>query len=228
MVVSTSTGLLGSKLIIHDIFNKKYNEYTYNYLDNYEYEKHINEYAHGIKGFPIFNKTEVEEGKKISDYTSAKTFLMPTAVKDPEKFTDAQHTNAEAKYPFIANKSQDWLLRRNSQMLQLNMGIQIIIKVHGNTLLTAGDIVECNISEQAAVKTEELGGETFDKIYKGPFLIQKIRHNFVIGGSHEMYLTLVKDSIETELAAVSDNNEPKPENIGSLYDDFYEMAEDDS
>ena len=43
--------------------------------------------------------------------------------------------------------------------------------------------------------------EKYDKFYKGPFLIKKIRHDFFNGENpkHQMNMQLVKDSLEEKL-----------------------------
>ena len=50
-----ATGVLGSKLIVHNIYSKSFKEYTYNYFDNFDNEKHITSY-HGGSQHPIFHR----------------------------------------------------------------------------------------------------------------------------------------------------------------------------
>ena len=93
-----------------------------------------------------------------------------------------------------------WVQRRNSQMIQLENALQVNIMTHGNTLINAGDKVTLNLPYTSTAKAP--GNEKFDKFYKGPFLIKRIRHNFIMNSSptmHRMYMSLVKDSLEEEL-----------------------------
>jgi hypothetical protein len=75
-----------------------------------------------------------------------------------------------------------------------------------------GDKIELNLPYSAAIKNIEEG--VYDKLYRGPFLIKKIRHDFAMASSprkHQMHMQLVKDSLEEELFAPTDNIEPSDE-----------------
>ena len=89
-------------------------------------------------------------------------------------------------------------------MIQLENAFNINIEVHGNTLVNVGDKVTVNIPYTAAVKGESV----YDRIYSGPFLVKKIRHDFNIlsqPAQHTMHLNLVKDSLEERMGAPDDN-----------------------
>ena len=69
-----TTGVLASKLIVHNIYSKSFNEYTYNYFDSFGDEKHITSYHEGNQ-FPIFSDVTIEkDGSRSSDFP-ARTFL---------------------------------------------------------------------------------------------------------------------------------------------------------
>ena len=94
-------------------------------------------------------------------------------------------------------------------MIQLENALQVNIMTHGNTLINAGDKVILNLPYTAVVKPA--GNEKFDRFYKGPFLIKRIRHDFIMNSSpkrHRMYMNLVKDSLEERIFAPDDNYEP--------------------
>ena len=100
----------------------------------------------------------------------------------------------------MAYDPHKWLQRRNSQMIQLDNALQVNIVVHGNTLVNAGDKVLLNLPYTAVMRSSK--NEKFDRFYKGPFLIKRIRHDFIMNSSpkrHRMYMNLVKDSLEEEL-----------------------------
>lgn len=220
-LTNTTSGMLNSKLLVHDIFNKKYTKHTYNMLEANKDEKHINAY-HNAGDYPIYSKTPVEPNKKISDFT-ANTYLKPTSIKDTVTNSSAMHTTSNGEYPFQGNDPQNWFQRRISQMMQLETGLQVNIETLGNTAVTAGDIVDLSLPVKAAVESPEFA-DGIDKLYRGKFLVQKIRHDFEIGGnaqSHTTVLTLVKDSVETEFEAPEDNTEPKPIKDGVIETEFY-------
>ena len=55
--------VFGSKYISHNIYTKSFEEYTYNYFDNFENEKHILSYHGG--GIPIFSETTIERKQNL-------------------------------------------------------------------------------------------------------------------------------------------------------------------
>ena len=94
--------------------------------------------------------------------------------------------------------------RRNSQMDQLENALNVNILVHGNTLINAGDKVILNLPyiSSRQIPLASPSNDNFDRFYKGPFLIKRIRHDFIMTSSpqkHRMYMNLVKDSLEEEL-----------------------------
>jgi len=224
-MVNYRVGIFASKLITHDIFNKTYTTHTYNYLDNFDKESHITgTNSLGKFDWPLYSAVPVEEdGLRVSDFP-ARTFVLPTSLKDTTLYTDSTHVTSSSTYPYAAYNPHKWLQRRTSQLMQLNQGLMINILVHGNTLINVGDVVELNIPYSGTPTTKN---EKHDRFYKGPFFVKRIRHDFDIsaGNKHNMYMTLVKDSLEEELDAPEDNFEPKPKIQPTVYEDFYVNTE---
>ena len=206
--INYRTGMYGSKLITHDIISKSYETKIYNLHDNFENESHI---VGGVTGgreeFPLVSALHVnDKGLRVSDFP-ARTFLMPTSLSGG---VDSQHTTENNTNPYMAYDPHKWLQRRNSQMIQLENALNVNILVHGNTIISAGDIVTLNLPRKAVVKSRD----TLDKFYQGSFLIKKIRHDFMFTSApqkHRMYMNLVKDSLQEELLAPADNIEPSSE-----------------
>ena len=196
-IASLRTGMLGSKLITHDIVSKSYETKTYNYHDNWENESHIvSGVTEGKPDFPLVSHVLVtEEGLRVSDFPS-RTFLMPTSTSGG---VDSQHLTENNTQPYMAYDPHRWTQQRNSQMVQLENALQVNILVHGNTLVNVGDKVLVNIPYSAVAKGPK--NEKYDKFYKGPFLIKTIRHDFINSENpkHKMYMQLVKDSLEEKL-----------------------------
>ena len=211
-IVNYRTGMYGSKLITHDIISKSYDTKTYNYHDNFEKETHIVSGAtEGKKEYPLASALALnDQGLRVSDFP-ARTFMMPTSLSGG---ADSQHQTKNNTNPYMANDPQKWLQRRTSQMIQLENALQVNILVHGQTLVNVGDKVILNLPYTAALEGPK--DEKFDKFYKGPFLIKRIRHDFIMGSTprkHQMYMSLVKDSLEEELFAPEDNIEPADSNF---------------
>ena len=68
----------------------------------------------------------------------ARTFVVPIS-QNGEK--DAQYSTPSDTNVVSARNPQVYLQQRVSQMNQLENGISIIIETHGNTVVSAGDIV---------------------------------------------------------------------------------------
>ena len=67
-----------------------------------------------------------------------------------------------------------------------------------DTAIAAGDIVDVNIPYTASTKTPR--NELYDNIYKGKFLVSKVRHDFYpLDKSHVMNVQVVKDSLPESL-----------------------------
>ena len=188
----TITGALGSKLIVHDIFNKSYSEHTYNYLDNFKDEKHLDD------GSPLHSSSPINKnGNRISDFTG-RVFLEPTSIKDVYKSTSATQQTDRGNYEFTAQNPDKWLQRRNSQMEKIKRGITINASVHGNTIVSAGDIVTIEVPFHTQVESNE--NNKLDKFLKGKFLVVRVRHDFVMEDrNHKTSLTCVRDSMPEEL-----------------------------
>ena len=220
-IVNYRTGMFGSQLITHDIVSKSYQSQVYNYHDNFTNESHIvGGVTEGREEFPIVSELFVDEkGKRASDFPSARTFLMPTSLAGG---VDSQHTTENNTNPYMAYDPHKWLQRRNSQMMQLENGLNVNISVYGNTLISAGDIVELNLKFATTIRGPR--DETRDKFYRGPFLIKRIKHDFLNMEipQHKMKMSLVKDSLEEELSDAG-LIEPSAETGGGV--DEYEYGD---
>ena len=210
---NSTTGVLASKLIVHNIYSKSFEEYTYNYFDNFSKEIHITSY-HDKKQFPIFSDVTIEkDGARSSDFP-ARTYL--TSISQSE--TDTNNTTVDGTEPYAAPDPQNTLQERSSTINQLEKGLILNISTHGNTSLNAGDIVKLDIPLTASIKTSE--NRKNDRFYQGVFLIKKIKHEFDFGiKKHGSILTLVKDSLPEKLEGPKDQYEPKPEKSPTVISD---------
>ena len=208
-----TTGVLASKLIVYNIYSKSFKEYTYNYFDNFDDEKHITSYHDGNQ-FPIFSDVAIEkDGSRNSDFP-ARTFL--TSISEGE--TDVNNTTLDGTEPFVAPDPQNTLQERSSTINQLERGLILNISTHGNTSIHAGDIVRVDIPLVASIKTQK--NRKNDRFYQGVFLVKKVKHEFDFTVSkHASILTLVKDSLSEKLEGPKDQYEPKPETSSTVISD---------
>ena len=222
-------GTYGSKLIIHDIFNKRFTEHEYNYLESFPTEGRI-EYYNSNYEYPLYSATPVDGKKTVSDFPS-RPFLTPTSIKDIEAHTDATHHTSNNNHPFSAQNAQTFLQRRNSQMIQSEQGFMVNILTLGNTVISAGDVVTLDLPMPLAGSFKYLDSDadeyvnfTPDKWYKGAFLIKRIRHDFdIAAGKHHSNMVLVKDSLTEEIES---SGKPEPKGGGgTVFTDFHQNLE---
>jgi len=218
-VYNYTTGIYSSELIVHDIISKSYKTHTYNYINNFDNERHIDQFGKNKKAYPLVNTLSLtKDGKNVSSFPS-KQYLQPTVgYTDDESYQDDFY-----QYSFTANRSSNVVQSRGSQMAMLESALQLSLDVVGNTIVSAGDIIELKIPNTGAYKSTN--NETLDVLYNGNFLIRSLRHDFDIqNDKHRMSMNVTKDSMNKNLAAPIDNTEPKSENppqtISENWDDI--------
>jgi archaellum component FlaF (FlaF/FlaG flagellin family) len=193
-------------LIVHDIISKSYQKHTYNYIDNFDNERHIDLFGKYKKAYPLVNTLSLtKDGKNVSSFPS-KQYLQPTVGFN----TDESYEDDFNQYSFTANRSSEVLQSRGSQMSMLESALQLSLDVVGNTTVSVGDIIELKIPNTGAYKSTE--DEKLDVLYNGNFMIRSLRHDFDITiNKHTMSMNVTKDSIGKNLFAPTDNTEPKSE-----------------
>lgn len=216
--MNQQVGQYGSRTIVHDIYNKRYDTSIYNYHESFEDEKHMNSFA-GKSENPIYNSVGVDfDNNKISDFP-IKTYLMPVSRKYPYKNTDGSHQQA-GLYNFSTGRPESRMGQRTSRMMQIKNGRDVTVTVHGNTLVSAGDMVELNIPFKTGAV--QIDNRTVDRFANGPHLVKRIRHSFRNGEKpmYFMYMTCAKDCIDEELRdeGIPDQGQSKQPLIIS---DFY-------
>ena len=146
----------------------------------------------------------------VADQTQTQN-ILPGARNEEEFVTqqtsgqrDALHEGAESYEPI---KTDEWLQRRRSFMVNLHSGIGLNLRVNGNTKVSAGDIVIVNLRSPLIDKGER--ADPKDRYFRGNFLVTKIEHTFKLANDkHEMQMTVMKDSMESPLPG-GVNEEPR-------------------
>ena len=216
---TNQVGTYGSTLYTHDIVGKGFQKHIYNYLDNFNNEHHIESTNSEFNGqkkedFPVISSSIItKDQKRLSDF-NGKTFVAPINGRG----SDISQQNDFGLYPFTAREPQNTVQVRNSQMSQLNSGFMVNLEVHGNTAIAAGDVIDVNLPFTAAATTTR--NETFDPLYKGKFIISKLRHDFLFSDkTHSINMQVVKDSLN-EVLPSGDN----PEIIKDGGPEFHEIG----
>ena len=176
LMMNATNGMIGGKVIEHNIFSKKLKTKTFNYLGG-EFEESPRIDGNRVYSQDVFGPMT----KKLEDeITNANISFVPISKKgEVDKSFESGTPNARYKT----------LLNRQSRMLELLNGISINMTVHGQTLLSAGDMVDVTIPP--------LGGNDdadTEKFYSGMYMIKTLRHTFdQATRTHVCDMEMVKD-----------------------------------
>ena len=192
LLMNTSSGMLSSRLITHDIYNKNYESFNYGYIDNFENFNRIDGDAR-----PIYSESIVNDlNENLGDFHDSRIFVHPTSTTTD--YLDAQYYDENGKPQFTSNKSHTWLQDRKSKMVEYTNGIRAAMTVHGITTLTAGDIVDLSVPS--------LPTDDEDAYYSGKYLVTQLRHNFAVPEKmHLTHMVVRRDAISFSLPGT-----PKP------------------
>ena len=110
------------------------------------------------------------------------------------------------------NQRDKTILQRKSRLVEYQNGISINMTIHGQTILTVGDMVNVSIP---AVGSED---EVEDKNYSGAYLITKLRHTFDLPTrNHVVHMQLVKDGLGESLGASEPATQIPPQKKSSTF-----------
>ena len=222
------SGMLGSTIIMHDIFNKKYQKSMFKYFE--DHNKYMRLEASGA---PKYNNTLIDEENTVENFTDARIHLHPTSITndnlDSQYITvpptvkelieqgvdrslaiaaveQQQQEVTEGNKDYISNQADKWLLHRNQRMHELNTGMTVNMSIHGNTTVAVGQVIEINVPINGT-DHEEVGQS---KYQSGLYLISKVRHIFSQPTrTHMIQLQATKDSYPIELESKGSGKEPK-------------------
>jgi len=230
-------GMLGSNLIMHDIYNKKYQTSTFSYFDDHDKHERLEE-----NNSPKYNNVLIDEENTVGNFTDSRIHLHPTSVTTDDK--DAQYTKlppptvdelveqgvdrglaraavaeeekrVEEDPDFMSNRADKWLLQRQQRIHELRSGMTINMSVHGNTTLTVGQVISVNLPV-FGVDHEDT---RISKHQSGLYLINKLRHTFnPPTRTHTVSLQATKDSYPIEFESKASGQEPKPDGQPTVYE----------
>ena len=221
-------GMLASKIITHDIVQKKYDINRHDYFQDFYKYKRVN-YNSTMKDNPIYSEVPLDTfGNNLGNFDESRIHLHPTSTVSavqvgslglPEYVggKDASHYTSDNESLYESNAISRTLLSRQAKFMELNAGTSINMQIKGNTTIACGDIVEFDMP----IVGNSHGKGDSDIYYSGRYLISKLRHMFQpSANNHEIALTLVKDSFATELPINKKATEPKGDK-GMLHTKFF-------
>ena len=221
-------GMLGSTIIMHDIYNKRYHKSMFKYFTD-----HDNYMRLETSSSPKYNNVLIDEENTIEDFTDARIHLHPTSITNDD--LDAQYITVpptvedlveqgvdrglavaaveqqqqqveEGNKDYISNRADKWLLHRNQRIHELNTGMTVNMSIHGNTTVTVGQVIDINVP----INGTDHEGVGHSKHQSGLYLISKVRHTFSQPTrTHTIHLQATKDSYPIELESQASGKEPK-------------------
>ena len=180
-LLDTKSGVLGSRLLVHDIFNKRYLIKDYDYVNEFYVEKHLEDEEKSVQ--PIYTSD--------LDYKESRTLYQTTSIKqkNDKQFNGLFYGTHDLPNELSRNQSS----RRLSHKEQMKQSFGLECQWMGNTNLTCGDLIEVNIPKAVDSSHGEYGKD--DRFFSGNFLVNRVRHRFTTDGmEHRAYLHLTKDS----------------------------------
>jgi len=193
MLYNLNEGMIASKLITHDAFNKKIEETNFDYLKsfgNYFHTEHEDGAKAVLKSLLPFANFE-DTNKDLSQQYNAKLMTYTS--------TNKIHNDYEQIDP------KDVLQPRLSQRLQMR-NVNLSLHVYGNTLLHAGDIISYDMPLLRPLGEQDK--TQANPYWSGRYLIMAIKHTISqVDQRHEMSLKCMKDAVRTEYATETSNNE---------------------
>ena len=112
---------------------------------------------------------------------------------NPVRMTTSTIPHFKARKPtFSAAATERWLQRNLSSKVLFDT-MKTRIKVAGNSLIRAGDVVELFLPKTGPI--DETTNEWYDKRASGKYLVASVRH-IIVGDEYNSVLMLVKNKYE--------------------------------
>ena len=196
LLLNTMGGMLSSKIIKYNIYNKSYETSHYNYFEDFEGNNTID-------SNPVYNDNPIDvSGNSISSFSDARIHLHPVTSNGAN---DIQHTNSTNSYSYAPAGTTNKFLQRQSKLLELSAGISATLQINGNNTVACGE----TINVQFPTVGGQGEGDDVDGYYSGKFLITKLKHQFDLPNKrHIIQMTVTKDSISTKLPIDGESIEP--------------------
>ena len=237
-------GMLGSTLIMHDIYNKKYTKSTFSYFDNHNDFERL-EGDTQMYAPTKYNRVIIDDqNNTVGSFTDARIHVHPTSTtvddidaqymeENPETVENLvsqgvdrslakaaieqrqQERGQEQTNPnYASNKADKWLLQRQQRIHELNTGMVVNMTINGNTAVAVGQIIDLSIPV-SGIDHENAGKS---KQQSGRYLISKLRHTFSnTTKTHLISLQATKDSNPIELESKASGQEPKKSGSSRVY-----------
>ena len=176
-VKNYTNGYLANRLITLDVYNKKYEFFDYDYVDDYKNIYHTS--GKGDKAVPVFvSESPRNPSSSISYYPV-----------NPKLFNDFPGNINEKMGEIYGN--------RKSTLLDLT-NIKLNITIPGRSDIEVGNILYIKFPALGPAVESDKNKEHIDRSYSGYYLITAIHHRLT-SLEHVMIVEVVKDSLKADL-----------------------------
>jgi len=113
--------------------------------------------------------------------------------------------------------TDSWLQRRKGRFAAMEAALSMSIEVHGQTSISAGDLIGINIKNENPLVTTQGAGDPY---YSGRYLITALRHRFTRGDGqpkHTCHMNVIRDTVSEQYpingVSIKDGGSPVDELI---------------
>jgi len=171
-----TNGYLANRLITLDVYNKKYQFYDYDYVEDYKNNYHTS--GKGSDAVPVF----------ISQSPRNVTSSISYYPVNPKLFNDFPDNVSEKMGEIYGN--------RKSTLLDLT-NIKLNITVPGRSDIEVGNLIYINFPALGPAVEKDKNKEHIDRSYSGYYLITAIHHRLT-SLEHVMIMEVIKDSLKVD------------------------------
>ena len=180
---SRMSGMYGSRLVLLDIFNKDYQEFDYNYLQDFDRDIHVDQYnKYGSTKSPVASTAMDQYGKQIGDYPDS-VLHVQMIERNVANGMFNPAWGERSQYDYMG--TDQWLQRRSSRFASLDSALSLRVTIPGNTTLQVGDLIGLDLSDESMT---------------GKYLIRNLLHKFTYAeGSpiHRIVMDCVRDTVKS-------------------------------
>jgi len=193
------SGMYASNLLMIDLVNKTVENFNYNYFDSFvEGEKqdvHVDRHAstYVTEKKALASECFDDFGNKLSDYDQSTLYMQAVDRNQPGGLLSVRHTG---QYDYTGTDS--WLQRRKGRFAAMEAALSMSIEVHGQTSISAGDLIGINIKNENPLVTTQGAGDPY---YSGRYLITALRHRFTRGDGqpkHTCHMNVIRDTVSEQ------------------------------
>ena len=182
LMLNSQSGMIGGKVIEHNLYRKRLDTKTFNYFNDDDYYKFFRiEGGASERGY-----TDIFDDAPDDELENTRVSVIPISKNKSEHdmYFELQKT---------PNKKIETINERQSRFTELSNGISLKLTVHGYTGLAVGDMIR--------VFLPTIGGDDndgiFNELFSGDYLISTLRHTFALPiGTHAITMDVVKDGLK--------------------------------